>query len=214
MNQLNARDIFQKNLQKYMDIRHATQADIVSALHITASTMSDWYLGKKYPRVDSMQRLADFLDIPMTALTGSDPPTFDPFTIPGIERPHFQRVPLLGDIACGEPILAEENIDEYVNVSTAVKCDFVLRCKGNSMSPRLMEGDIVLIRQQPDVNDGQIAAVLIDNNATLKHVYHLPNRGGVQLVSDNPSYAPMLYAGEYAAEIRILGRAVAYQRGI
>ena len=83
------------------------------------------------------------------------------FSVPGVERPRWQRVPLLGDIACGEPILAEENLEGYVEVDASVRCDFTLRCRGDSMEPRLHDGDIVMIRIQPDVLDGQIAAVLI-----------------------------------------------------
>lgn len=138
----------------------------------------------------------------------------DIFSIPGIIKPEFQRKPLVGEIACGEPITAEENVEEYLNIRSDVKCDFLLRCKGDSMAPRLMDGDIVFIRQQDDVEDGQIAAVLIDMEATLKHVYHLPNHAGIQLVADNPAYAPMVFIGEDAANIRILGRAVGYERGL
>lgn len=207
---VNAREQFRINLRHYMTLRNATQADVSAALHITPSTMSDWCLGKKYPRVDAMQRLADYLQVPIAALTDGDAP--DPFAVPGVERASFYRVPILGAIACGTPILAEENLDGEASVEAGVRCDFALRCKGDSMSPRLIEGDLVFIRRQPDVDDGQIAAVLIDGEATLKHVYHLPHRGGVQLVSDNPAYPPMLYVGEPAGEVRVLGRAVGYQR--
>lgn len=137
------------------------------------------------------------------------------FSLPGIEHIQWQRVPLVGSIACGEPVLAQENIEDYVQIAANIPCDFVLRCNGSSMEPRLYDGDIVMIRKQPDVLDGQIAAVLIDDEATLKHVYHLPNRTGVQLVADNPSVFPSrFYMGQEAAGIVILGLAVAYQRAI
>lgn len=211
MTRANARVIFQRNLQHYTSLRKLSQQDVANSLQITPSTVSDWFLGKKYPRVDTMQRLADLLDIPMSYLTG-DSSERPQRTIPtGFEDiPHMHRVPLLGSIACGTPITAEENVEDYVNVPVDFNCNFVLRCKGDSMAPRVMDGDLVYIRQQPDVEDGQIAAVIIDGEATLKHVYHIP--GGVQLVSDNPAYRPLMYTGNNCDELRIVGLAVAYQR--
>ena len=150
------------------------------------------------------------LDAPLTALTGEE----EVFSVPGVERPRWQRVPLLGDIACGEPILAEENLEGYVEVDASVRCDFTLRCRGDSMEPRLHDGDIVMIRIQPDVLDGQIAAVLIGGEATLKHVYHLPGRAGLRLMPENPAHAPIFVTPDNADDARILGRAVAYQRMI
>lgn len=132
--------------------------------------------------------------------------------IPGIEHPTFHAVPLLGEIACGEPILAEENLDGKVQVDGEVACDFALRCKGDSMAPRLLDGDLVFIRQQPSVDNGQIAAVLIDTEATLKHVY--VSSSSIQLVAENPAYAPIVLTGEDAENARILGKAVAYRRSI
>lgn len=127
-----------------------------------------------------------------------------------VPLPPMHHVPLVGTIACGTPITAEQNVEGYVSVDGDLNCQFALRCKGDSMSPRVISGDLVYIRQQPDVEDGQIAAVLIGEEATLKHVYHLQD--GVQLVSDNPAYRPLIYTGEACAEVRILGLAVAYQR--
>ena len=87
-----------------------------------------------------------------------------------------------------------------------------LRCRGDSMQPRLLDGDIVMIRQQPDVLDGQIAAVLIGSEATLKHVYHLPQNAGLRLMPENPAYDPIFVTPENADTVRVLGRAVGYQR--
>lgn len=124
--------------------------------------------------------------------------------------PQMTKLPLIGTIACGVPILAEENIEDYLTVPARPHADFCLWCKGDSMvNARILDGDVVLIRKQPDVDDGQIAAVLIDDEATLKRVYH--NRdGGVTLVAENPAYAPMTFTAEDCVEIRILGRAVAF----
>ena len=121
--------------------------------------------------------------------------------------PASKTIPLLGTIACGVPILAEENLDGEVPLPDFIHADFALRCKGDSMvDARILDGDIVYIRKQPDVDNGEIAAVLIGDEATLKRVYKYP--GQVVLQSANPKYAPMIYAGESINEMRILGKAV------
>ena len=117
-------------------------------------------------------------------------------------------VPIVGEIACGEPITAEQNIEGYADLPDGVRADFALRCKGNSMKPTFEPGDLVLIRQQPEVQNGQIAAVGINGEATLKHVYK--KESGVVCVSDNPEYQPMFFpAGE---GITVYGLAVGYVR--
>lgn len=126
--------------------------------------------------------------------------------------PEMKSVPLVGEIACGAPMEAISNADEYVAMPKSVKADFALRCKGDSMDPVLHDGDLVYIRIQQDVNDGKIAAVMVDGDATLKRVYHLPNRGGVQLVSENRNYLPMFYDENNSDELRVIGLAVAIHR--
>lgn len=117
-------------------------------------------------------------------------------------------VPIVGDIACGKPITAQQNIDGYADLPEGVHADFALRCKGNSMTPTFNNGDIVLIRQQPEVEDGQIAAISIEGEATLKHVYKQP--GGLLLVADNPKYPPLQVKA--SEEIVIHGLAIGYTR--
>ena len=117
-------------------------------------------------------------------------------------------VPLLGEIAAGQPIYADEEHDLCVAVDDDIRCDFALRVRGDSMiDAGIYDGDVVLVRQQDDVDDGQIAVVLIDDEATLKYLYHQP--GGVQLVPANRRYSPWSYTGAAAAQVRILGLAVA-----
>jgi repressor LexA len=123
--------------------------------------------------------------------------------------PKMKKVPLLGTIACGEPILAEENIEDFINMPVQVKGTFALRCKGDSMiNARIFDGDIVYIRQQPDVENGEIAAVLIDNEATLKRVYKYENR--IELRPENPTFKVMNFENEELNNIRILGKAVGF----
>ena len=177
------------------------------------------------PTVGTLTALADALDCPLGWLTGesaADARPVAPDDIPGVFRFSLgatpppdnllpvkrRRVPLLGTIAAGEPIYAEETLNA-TECDAAMQCDFALRVKGDSMTgARVHDGDIVFIRRQDDVDDGQIAAVIVDGEATLKRVYHLKN--GLQLLSENPKYPPMVFTtGEYAS-IRILGRAVGF----
>ena len=123
------------------------------------------------------------------------------------------RVPMLGGIAAGEPILADQQYDTYVEADADLDCTYALRVDGDSMEPTVRYGDIVFIRQQEDVDDGRIAAVLIDDSATLKRVYHIPN--GLQLLSDNAAkYPPRSVTFEDYDCIRILGLAVAFKRNL
>lgn len=135
---------------------------------------------------------------------------FDVFSIPGISpMPETRKIPLLGAIACGTPILAAENLDGEVDIPKSIHADFALICRGDSMiGARIHDGDVVYIRQQPTVENGEIAAVLIDDEATLKRVYIYPDQ--LVLNAENPIYAPMIYAGDNRDAIRILGKAVGF----
>lgn len=121
---------------------------------------------------------------------------------------HMQKIPMLGEIAAGKPIMA---VEEYTTwVDGPIKADFCLTIKGDSMRPNYLPGDVVYIRQQPDVLDGQVAAVIVDDEATLKHVYHRPD--GLTLISDNPAFAPQIYTHENSNSLRILGLAIGFTR--
>lgn len=125
---------------------------------------------------------------------------------------HTKKVPLLGSIACGEPIYANEEHGEFVLTSDTIDADFCLRAQGDSMSgARILDGDIVFIRKQEEVDNGQIAAVLIGDEATLKRVYYYPEKSKLVLNPENPAYEPLVYVGAELDEVRILGRAVAFQ---
>lgn len=126
-----------------------------------------------------------------------------------IPVPKMESLPIIGTIACGEPILANENIDGYFNVEKSLKADFCLRCKGDSMiNARIYDGDLVFIKKQPDVEDGEIAAVLIDNEATLKRVYKVPGR--IILRAENPTFKPIELKENDMKDIRIIGKAVGF----
>lgn len=123
--------------------------------------------------------------------------------------PTMNKLPLIGSIACGAPILAEEHIEDYVDTPAHIHADFALTCKGDSMiNARIFDGDVVYIRQQETVDNGQIAAVLIDGEATLKRVRLFEDH--ISLEPENPQYRPIVLWGEDMNTVRILGKAVAF----
>lgn len=130
------------------------------------------------------------------------PPGFEPM-------PKMKKIPLIGAIACGEPITAEQNIKKMVDVPENIRCDFSLTCHGDSMvDAGIHDKDVVYIRIQPEVENGEIAAVRIDGEATLKRVYYNP--GTLTLMPANPAYAPMIYTGPQLEEVHIEGKAVGW----
>ena len=155
---------------------------------------------------------ASALNVTPAQLMGLDDPPLPDNIIP---MPNVRKIPLLGTIACGEPILAAENVDEEIDIPEHIKADFALRCKGDSMiGADIRDGDIVYIRQQDEVQDGQIAAVLIEDEATLKRFYYNRQAGVVSLLAENPSIAPMVYQGESLNHIKVLGLAVGLTRAL
>lgn len=135
---------------------------------------------------------------------GKEPDNFSCGNV--LPLPKTKKVPRLGTIACGEPILAEQNIEDYDSVPDYVKADFTLVCKGDSMiNARIFNGDIVCIHQQDSVENGDIAAVLIDDEATLKRVRLFDDH--ISLEPENPMYKPLVYWGNEMSNVRILGKA-------
>lgn len=142
-------------------------------------------------------------------------PDFDIFSISNIlPLPEMVAKPLIGTIACGTPILAIENIEDRVMVPKDIRCDFVLRCKGDSMiNACIMDGSLVYVREQPDVENGEIAAVVIEDEsdchaATLKRVYKSSN--SITLMPENNRYAPLVFTLDEMNRVRILGVVVAW----
>ncbi len=131
------------------------------------------------------------------------------------EGASIKRLPLLGEIACGVPIYAEEHRGAFMYVSADMDADFCLTAHGDSMvDARIHDGDTVFIKSQPSVDNGEIAAVIIDDEATLKRVYFYPDDGKLILSPENPRYAPLVYIGEELNSIQILGKAVAFQSAV
>lgn len=193
-----------------------TQLDVANAVGVSEATVSRWESGD----IANMKRsriaaLASVLKISPSIIMGwnENPEIRLPSDDIIIPMPAMRKIPLVGSIACGTPILAEENCEGEVDVPDHVRADFALRCKGDSMiNARIFDGDIVYIRQQESVEHGEIAAILIDDEATLKRVYIYDDC--ISLEAENPQYRPMVYRGEEMNNIRILGKAVAFTSAI
>lgn len=189
--------------------RGMTLEDVGDACGVGKSTVRKWESGQiANMRRDKIALVANALGVTPAYLMGWDESPALPTMPANIVPVKRHTVPLLGEIAAGQPIYADEEHDMCVAVDDDIRCDFALRVRGDSMiDAGIYDGDVVLVRQQEDVDDGQIAVVLIDDEATLKYLYHQPS--GVQLVPANRRYSPWSYTGEAAAQVRILGLAVA-----
>lgn len=131
----------------------------------------------------------------------------------GLRPIEMKRFPMLGKIACGEPIYCNQDYETFIEASANIKADFCLEAKGDSMiNARIFNGDIVFIRAQNDVENGEIAAVVIDDAATLKRVYKYQN--SIELRAENPTHKPINLEGVEMETVRILGKAVAFQSNI
>lgn len=183
-----------------------TPSKVVTEIGVSKSSVTRWKSGS-FPSDATVQKIANYFNVPTASLTKGQR-EFDVYDNI-IPMPTMTTVPLLGTIACGTPITAVENIEDYVAKPESIDADFALRCKGDSMvDARIFDGDIVYIHQQPTVNNGEIAAVLIDDEATLKRVYI--SDGTITLMPANQKYPPLIYSGEQLNNIRILGKAVAF----
>ena len=208
------KDIFSKNLKYQLNIHKKTQADIVNDLNITSSTVSDWVNGKKYPRMDKVQILADYLGILKSDLV-EDKSNNDNDYIDNIFKIDKIKLPFLGSVACGEPIYADEDRESYIMVGTDIHADFCLRCQGDSMiNARIHDGDIVFVRKQDIVNNGEIAVVIIDDEATLKRFYYYKEQNMVILRPENNKYQDIVLTGEELEKVKVIGKAVAFQSDV
>lgn len=189
--------------------RNLTQDELAKILGTSKQVISRYENNLRSPKVDVVSQYADLLGVSVDYLADNSLPAGDNI----LPMPKMITIPLLGTIACGEPILAAENIEGDVAMPEHVIADFALRCKGDSMiEARIYDGDIVYIRQQPSVENGEIAAVLIGDEATLKRVYVHPDK--LVLSPANHNYEPFIYVGEEINNIRILGKAVAFTSAV
>ena len=159
---------------------------------------------------EKIEMLADALGTTPAALMGWDDESYE-----SVGAGESKRIPMLGSIACGAPIYATEEYGNYVCIDSALDADFCLTAHGDSMiGARIYNGDTVFIRSQESVENGEIAAVIINDEATLKRVYYYPGEHKLVLSPENPRYAPMVFTNEELDEVKILGKAIAFQSAI
>lgn len=189
--------------------------DLVLKLSMIFNASADYLLGKSNDRVDdNLLDIVNEIDDGLLQKYGNiyDAQIHQQHNILPIST---QKLPLLGEIACGQPIFTNEDRESYVEVGTNVKADFCLRAKGDSMiNARILNGDIVFIKKQSTVENGEIAAVVIDDEATLKRVYYSSEENVLTLTAENPAYPPKVFHNESLDHIHILGKAVAFQSDV
>lgn len=198
-------------IREYREREDLTLAEMAQRTGVPAQTLNRYELGKRAPKIDVAVQIAERLGVNPLWLQGYDAPVltgvpdgFDPV-------PETYTVPRVGAIACGTPILAEQNIETYDAVPNRIRCDFTLVCKGDSMvGAGIEDGDVVYIRQQPEVENNEIAAVMIDGEATLKYFKRV---GDMILLSPaNREYEPIIVSGENLGKVKIVGKAVGFTR--
>ena len=196
-----------------------SQQDLADKVGKSKSSINMYERGEREPSQELQEFFADIFNVDLDFLLGRSeyrnryawlkslnqstplPSNIIPLPLTG------KKVPVLGTIACGEPILAAENLDGEIDLPEGVNADFALQCKGDSMiDARILDGDYVFIREQPMVENGEIAAVLIGDEATLKRVYI--NGDQMMLMAANAKYQPFTYSGDQLNNVRILGKAV------
>lgn len=202
------RKIFIKNLNEYLDSFQMNQADLANRLSVNKSVVSSWLSGSRYPRMNTMEKIANIFNIEKSDLIEdkSEKETTSHHT-KGI------RIPVLGRVAAGIPIEAIEDIDEWEEIPEAMAKNgeyFALRIKGESMSPKLQPGDVVIVKKQNDVDTGDTAIVLVNgNDATVKQIKK--TEAGIMLVGLNLEvYQPHFYSNKEIEElpVKIIGKVV------
>lgn len=211
---------FAQRLRAGLDARQMTQAELSSRSKISKSSISHYLKGDWEGKQDAVYSLAQVLDVSEAWLMGYDvpmdsehsqPATTSPTPIPPgfMPMPKMKKVPLIGAIACGDPITALQNREGDVDVPEDVRCDFALKCHGDSMvGAGIHDGDVVYIHIQPEVENGEIAAVRIGDEATLKRVYL--HTDYVELRPENPAFESIIRRKEDMNDVHIEGKAVGY----
>jgi repressor LexA len=211
-------DMFAEKLKSLREKRRMSQVALARALGVAQGTVGNWESGIREPNFAMTARIAEFFDVTVGYLLGreGEAPTWADLQVKhkNILTLQTQRIELIGEIACGQPIVAQQDTFEcYVECGAEIRADFALRCRGDSMKgARIMDGDIVFIQAREVVDNGEIACVIIEDEATLKRVYISGDT--ITLVADNPEYPPMVYRAEEHRHITVLGKAVAFQSDI
>lgn len=200
------------NLQKWKEAKKCLQLsydEIALRANIPKTTLTNIFTGRtENPRIDTVKAIEKALELDDTTNL-----IFEKYSnIFPVEK---RKIPMLGNVACGKPIYADEDKEHYIQAGTDIHADFCLTAKGDSMiGARIMDGDLVFCRRQDMVDNGDIAVVIIGEEATLKRVYYYPAQSKLVLQAENPKYEPFVYVGAELNEIHILGKAIAFQSDI
>lgn len=200
---------FGQRLKEARTAKNFTQKQLGNIIGARHNSISNWEHDLNFPDAATIDVICRTLSISASYLiSGSDCSGLENFE--NIHRLNPQRIPILGEIACGMPIYCNREYENYIETDSDIHADFALIAKGDSMiNARIHDGDAVFIRTQPTVENGEIAAVCIDDEATLKRVYISGDT--VTLIAENPSYPPIVYNLADSQNIRILGKAIAFQ---
>lgn len=212
-------DLFKERLTEAMTLRGIRASELSKRTGISKARISQYVHGQFVPKADAVLTLAEALEVSELWLMGKTntpcPPAELSAAIPcpeNLSPLRLCRYPILGEIACGLPIIAEEDRDGGYVTAAETTADFCLTAKGDSMiGARIFDGDEVFIQQTDLVNNGEIAAVVVEGEATLKRVYYFPEEEKLVLAAENPDYADLVFVGPDLEHIHILGKAVAFQ---
>ena len=208
---------FADRLRELRIRKNMTQGELSKATGLTQSAIAMYETGKREPKIEVMELLADYFNVDMNYITGKTDKT-TMLSASAIDAIDVIKIPLLGRVVAGDPQEAIQEADEFIYIPSMNhrRSDdyFALRVNGESMEPNLMDGDIAIVHIQPDVDSGQIAVVLIDNqDSTVKRVFITPD--GITLVADNPAvFSPRFFTNDdcLTLPVKILGRVVSIQR--
>ena len=207
---------FTERLRMAMDARGVRAIDLARDTGLSKARISQYTNGIYVPKADAMHKLARVLDVSDLWLEGYDVPMERSANIlpdfPDIFPIERKRIPVLGEIACGKPILTDEEHDSFVMSGTNLDADFCLRAKGDSMiGAHIHDGDLVFFRSCDTVDNGKIAVVIIGDEATLKRVYYERDKDQLVLMPENSAYRPLVYVGSELEQVRIMGEALFVQ---
>ncbi len=199
-----------------------TATSLADEVGLSKQAISMYISGDRNPKRPTIKVIAEVLNVDEAWLMGYDVPMQrviqEKTHLPNFDniRPvSLKKFPLLGEIACGKPIFADEDRESYVLAGSDIRADFCLKAKGDSMkNVRILDGDIVFIRRQDMVNNGEISAVIIDDEATLKRVFYYREKDLLILKAENAKFSDLIYSGSELEQIRILGKAVAFQSDV
>lgn len=193
-----------------------SQTELGKIAGVQRAAVQKWECGiTQNLKRDTIVRLAEYFDVDPSNFICTDFSATDNLSKYGLQPIQKKKFRMLGSIACGEPIYCNEDYETFIEASSDINADFCLTARGDSMiNARIYDGDIVFIKSTPEVYNGEIAAVIINDEATLKRVYYYREENKLVLVAENPKYAPLVYINEELDTINILGRAVAFMSDI